>query len=216
MPYVDWAVGEGHDNGRKLVLIKKTMVGFAAAILPLAAAAQTESYTFDPLHTFPHFMVEHLGYATLLGRFERTSGKFTLDRTKKEGSLELVVETAAVTTGDNERGTRPRTRDEHLRTPDFFNVSEYPRMTFKSSKVRFSGDSPSEVEGELTLIGVTRPLVLQVERWKCGPHPFSKKEMCGGNATGRLKRSEFGMKFGLPTAIGDDVRLYIMFEAFKD
>ena len=192
------------------------LVAAICAALPQAAMAQVESYTFDPLHTFPHFMVDHLGFATLLGRFEKSSGKFTLDRARKEGSLELTVETASATTGDTERGARPRTRDEHLRTPDFFNVAEYPRMTFKASKVRFNGDAPAEVEGELTMIGVTRPLTLQVERWKCGPHPFSKKEMCGGNATARLKRSEFGMKFGLPAAIGDEVRLYIMFEAFRD
>ncbi len=107
-----------------------------------------------------------------------------------------------MSTGDPERDGRPRTRDEHLRTPDFFNSAEFPTMTFKSTAVRFKGDDPEVVEGNLTLLGVTKPVALRVERWKCGPDPRTqgKRYQCGGNATGAFKRSEFGMKYGLPTA----------------
>ena len=79
-------------------------------------------------------------------------------------------------------------------------------MTYKSTSVKFNGDNPATVEGNLTLLGVTKPLVLQVDRWKCGPHPFNKKEMCGGNASGTLKRSDFGMKFALPVAVSDEIK----------
>lgn len=184
--------------------------------LPLAAAAAPETYTLDPYHTYPNFAVDHLGFSTIYGRFDKSSGKFTLDKAARTGSLELVVETASINAADNEKGNRQRSRDDHLRSPDFFNVSEYPRMSFKSTGVKFNGDNPATVEGNLTLLGVTRPVVLQLDRWKCGPHPFNKKEMCGGNASGTLKRSDFGMKFGLPLAVSDEVRLMIGFEAFRD
>ncbi len=88
-------------------------------------------------------------------------------------------------------------------------------MTFRSTSVRFSGDSPSEAEGLLTLLGVSRPMTLKIDRWMCKDHPFNKKPMCGGNASGALKRTDFGMKFGVP-AVGDELRLFVEFEAYPD
>lgn len=195
--------------------MQRLTLGALALVLPLAAVAAPESYTIDPNHTYPHFAVEHLGVSLYWGRFDRSSGKFTIDRAAKTGTLELAVETASVSTGDNERGGRPRTLDEHLKSADFFNVAEFPRMSFKAESVKFAGDSPTEVTGQLTLLGVTKPLTLKVERWVCKDHPFNKKPMCGGNASGTLKRSEFGMKYGL-TAVSDEVRLYVQFEGYKD
>lgn len=187
----------------------------AAAVLPLSAVAAPETYTIDPYHTFPNFQVNHLGFSNMWGHFGKTTGKMTIDHAAKTGSLDLAVETTSITTGDTERGSRPRTRDEHLRTPDFFNVAEFPRMTYKSTAVKFNGDNPAVIEGNLTLLGVTKPLSLTVENFKCGPNPTNKREMCGGNASGTLKRSDFGMKFGIP-AIGDDLKLYVGFEAYKE
>lgn len=197
--------------------IGKLAIAFAAA-LPLAAAAEVESYTIDPYHTVPYFEVDHLGFATMRGRFDRATGKLSIDRAAKTGSLEIAVPTATLSTGDTERGSRPRTRDEHLRTADFFNVAEFPSMNFKSTKVNFSGENPTTVEGNLTLLGVTKPLTLVVERWKCGTdmRTQGKRYQCGGNASGTFKRSEFGMKYGLPTAVGDDVKLWMSFYGFKD
>lgn len=114
-----------------------------------------------------------------------------------------------------EKSSRPRARDDHLRQADFFNSAEFPRMTYKSTAAKFNGDNVAEVDGQLTLLGVSRPLQLKLERWRCGPHPVSKREMCGGNASGTIRRSDFGMKYGVP-AIGDEVKLYIEFEAYKD
>lgn len=195
--------------------MQRLTLGAVALALPLAATAAPDSYTLDPYHTYPHFAVDHLGVSTMWGRFDRSSGKFTIDRAAKKGSLDLTVETASLSTGDNDKGARPRSRDEHLRGADFFNVAEFPRMTFKAGDVKFSGDSPTEVSGELTLLGVTKPLTLKIERWVCKDHPFSKKPMCGGNASGSLKRTDFGMKYGVP-AVGDEIRLYVEFEGLKD
>ena len=195
--------------------MQRLTLGALALALPLAATAAPESYTLDPYHTYPHFAVDHLGVSLMWGRFDRSSGKFTIDRAAKKGSLDLIVETASLSTGDNDKGARPRSRDEHLRGADFFSVAEFPRMTFKAGDVKFSGDSPTEVSGELTLLGVTKPLTLKIERWVCKDHPFSKKPMCGGNASGSLKRTDFGMKYGVP-AVGDEIRLYVEFEGLKD
>lgn len=195
-------------------MTRVTLCALALA-LPLAASAAPENYTLDPYHTYPHFAVDHFGVSLMWGRFDRSSGKFMIDRAAKKGSLELIVETASLSTGDNDKGSRPRSRDEHLRNADFFNVAEFPRMSFKAGEVKFDGQNPTEVTGQLTLLGVTRPLTLKMERWVCKDNPFNKKPMCGGNASGALKRSEFGMKFGLP-AVGDDIRLYVEFEGYRD
>jgi polyisoprenoid-binding protein YceI len=93
-----------------------SMLGACAIALPFAAGAAPESYTLDPYHTYPYFMVSHFGVGNMMGRFDKTSGKFTIDAAAKTGTVDLAVETASLTTGDNERGSRPRARDEHLRT----------------------------------------------------------------------------------------------------
>jgi polyisoprenoid-binding protein YceI len=182
---------------------------------PLVARAQLESYTLDPYHTIPHFTLEYHGFGTIPGRFDKTTGKFSIDRAARKAGLEFTIETASINTGDGERGSRPRSRDEHLRTADFFNVAEFPRMSFKSTNVKFNGDMPAEIEGQITLLGVSRPMTLKIDRWVCKDHAVYKRPTCGGNATGTLKRSEFGMKYGIPN-VGDEIRLSTLFLAFRD
>ena len=195
--------------------MKNVFIGALALALPCAALASPENYTMDPYHTYSHFEIDHNGLSYMRGLFTRNSGKFTIDRTAKTGSVELNIETASITTGDNDKGARPRARDEHLRTADFFNVAEFPRISFKSSGVKFAGDSPAEITGSLTMVGVTKPLTFKVDRWVCKEHPMNKKPICGGNASGTLKRSDFGMKYGLPN-LGDDLKLFLSFEAYRD
>lgn len=190
------------------------LAALALIALPLTAAA-ADSYTLDPYHTFPGFTVDHLGISTMYGRFDKTTGKATLDRAAKSGSLELTIDAKSLTTGDNDKGSRPRSRDEHLRSADFFNVAEFPTITYKSTKVVFTGDNPSAVEGNLTLLGVTKPVHLTIERFKCAPGQNGGKERCGGNAVGKFKRTDFGMKTGVP-AIGDEIGLLVEFEGLKD
>lgn len=186
-----------------------------ACALPLAALAAPESYTLDPAHTIPNFSVSHFGMSTVYGHFERATGKVVLDRAAKTGSLEVRIPTATVSTGDSKRADGARSRDEHLRTADFFNSAEFPDMVFKSTKVNFSGDNVASVEGTLTLLGVTKPVTLTAASFKCGPHPFNKKEMCGADLVGTIKRTDFGMKYGVP-AISDEVKLMIAVEAYKE
>ena len=190
-----------------------------AAVLaaPLTVAAQVENYVIDPYHTVPYFDIDHLGFATMRGRFDRATGKFSIDRAAKSASVELEIPTATVNSGDTDKGQRPRTRDEHLKNADFFNVQEFPSIAFKSTRVVFKGEDPVSVEGNMTMLGVTKPVTLHIDRWKCGPdiRTQGKRYQCGGNASGAFKRSDFGMKFGLPTAIGDEVKLWMSFYGFR-
>ncbi len=175
--------------------------------LPLSALA-ADSYTIDPNHTFPHFSINHLGFSTMQGRFDKTSGNVTLDRAAKNGSVEIAIETASISTGYVKR-------DEHLKSPDFFNAAEFPNITYKSTSVHFKGDTPSSVDGNLTISGVTKPVTLTIDAFNCGANPMNKKDECGAAASAQIKRSDFGVKYGLP-AIGDDVRLVFEIEALKN
>lgn len=175
--------------------------------LPFVTHA-ADSYSIDPQHTFAHFSVNHLGFSTMQGRFDKSSGKLTLNRAAKSGSVDVIIEAASITTGFGKR-------DDHLRSPDFFNVAEFPNLTYKSSAVKFKGDTPVSVEGNLTLLGVTKPVILTIHSFKCANHPMNKKELCGADASAQIKRSDFGMKFGLPN-VGDDIKLVFEVEAYKD
>lgn len=184
-------------------------------LAPLPVFAAPVTYNIDPLHSFPNFTVNHLGMTTIHGRFDRMTGKVVFDPAAKTGSLEVKVQTATVNTGDSKRTDGARSRDEHLKAADFFNSAEYPEMIFKSTKLNFAGEKLESVEGNLTLLGVTKPVKLNVTSFNCGPHPFNKKPMCGAYVEGTIKRTDFGMKFGVP-AISDDVKLGIGVEAYPE
>ncbi|MFO1218862.1 MAG: YceI family protein [Burkholderiaceae bacterium] len=194
--------------------MKSTLAALALA-LPLASQAAVETFPIDTFHSYPNFSVEHFGLSQLHGRFDKMTGTFTLDRAAKTGAVELTIAAASVSTGDSVKGTRAQSRDDHLRAADFFNVAEFPNLSFKSTKVNFTGDLPSSVEGNFTMLGVTKPVSLTFERFKCGQNPFNKKDRCGGNAVGKIKRSDFGMKFGVGP-MGDEITLNISFEGDKE
>jgi polyisoprenoid-binding protein YceI len=190
--------------------------------LPLGAMAAADSYEFDPAHSFAHFSVVHLGMSTVQGRFDRINGKLTLDRSAKTGDLEVKVETASLNTGDakHEPGSwafkayGPRSRDEMLRSGDYFNVAEFPEAMFKSTRFNFNGDALESVDGTLTLLGVTKPVKLAMTHFRCGANPYNKREMCGADATTQFKRSDFGMKTALGAA-SDEVKMTFDIEVYK-
>jgi polyisoprenoid-binding protein YceI len=177
-----------------------------AAALPFGASA-ADNYALDSTHTFPSFEVSHLGYSIQRGRFNKSAGKVVLDTAAKSGSIEVVIDAASIDTGFDKL-------EAHLKGEDFFNVEKYPSITFKSDKLKFDGDALVGAEGDLTMHGVTRPVSLAVQNFKCGAHPFTKKAMCGANVSASIKRSDFDIKYGLP-AVGDDVKITIQIEAYK-
>lgn len=180
----------------------------ALALLSGSLCAAPESYTIDPRHTFPRWAVSHHGFSIHRGQFNQTTGKLVMDWTARTGRIEIEVATASIGTGDPDF-------DKVLRSAPWFDTDKHPRMTFRSTAMRFEQDVPVSVTGELTLLGVTRAVTLRISGVKCGSHPNSKRPLCGAEVTGSIKRSEFGMKTSLPS-IGDDVQLTIQFEAFRD
>lgn len=170
------------------------------------ALAAPQAYTVDPHHTFPSFEVNHLGFSTQRGRFDSTRGRIVLDRQAQEVSAEITIDAASIDTGLDKL-------EAHLRKPDFFDVEKYPTITFKSTDARFRGETLVELDGELTMHGVTRPVRLEVHNFKCGIHPLTKKPLCSADISGTIKRSDFGIKYLVPM-VGDEVKLLIQIEAY--
>lgn len=181
----------------------------ASTLLSLTAHATPESYTVEPTHTIPRFAINHLGFSTHMAQFTKTAGKIVLNMAAKSGSVDITIQTSSFSGGANEAF------EKHVKGPDFFNVDKFPTMTFKSSKLNFTGEALTSVDGEFTMLGVSKPLTLTVTGFRCGNHPFNKKAMCGADATAKIKRSEFGMKTFIP-AVGDEVTLMLQVEALKD
>ena len=184
----------------------------AAAILSIAAAAPAlaapETYVVDGSHTFPRFSYSHLGFSTQLSRFNKTTGKVVFDKAAKTGSVDIEIDAKSVDTGST-------LFNEHIQGEDFLDTAKFPTATFKSTKVLFKGDKPAKIQGELTIKGVTKSVILTVTSFQAMPHPMQKKDAIGANATTTIKRSEFNAGKYAPH-IGDEVRIDIAIEAIKD
>jgi len=184
----------------------------AAAILSIAAAAPAlaapETYVVDGSHTFPRFSYSHLGFSTQLSRFNKTTGKVVFDKAAKTGSVDIEIDAKSVDTGS-------MLFNEHIQGEDFLDTAKFPTATFKSTKVIFKGDKPAKIQGELTIKGVTKPVILTVTSFRAMPHPMQKKDAIGANATTTIKRSEFNAGKYAPH-VGDEVRIDIAIEAIKD
>jgi polyisoprenoid-binding protein YceI len=184
---------------------------FAALVLGVIVGAEPafaqEVYVFDTRHSIPTFEVTHLGFSQQRGSFTNLTGKVTLDRAARKGTIDVTIGTASATMSPALLGM--------VKSEEFLNADKFPTMTYTSSDLVFDGDTVTGANGAFTLLGVTRPLTLKVNNFKCGPNPFNKKPMCGGEATGTLKRSEFGMKAALMAA-SDEVKISIPFEAARE
>ncbi len=179
----------------------------AASVSPGAFAADT--YQLDPGHTFPSFEVDHMGGVSVWrGKFTKSSGTVTLDRAAKAGTVDVTVDTASVQTGNAKL-------DEHVRSDELLDVAKFPTATYKGTQIRFDGDKPVEVVGSFTLHGVTKPLNLKVESFKCIPHPMLKREVCGVEATAKFDRSDYGVDLGRQYGFGMATVLHIQAEGIK-
>jgi polyisoprenoid-binding protein YceI len=176
-------------------------------LTPLAAAAAPATYTVDPEHTYPSLEMSHMGISVWRGKFTKSSGKVTMDREAKTGTVEIRVDTDSIDFGH--RGMKTFASSE-----DWLNVDKYPDMTYKGT-LRFTGDKPSSVEGQLTLRGVTKPLTLRINSFNCIPHPIFRKEVCGADAEADLDRADYGMTLYSDNGAGR-IHLRIQVEALKD
>lgn len=185
-----------------------SIIAIALSSVIAVPAYAAESYTIDQTHTWPMFEVNHLGFSTQRGRFNKSSGKITLDTAAKKGSVDLVIGTDSLDMGFDKW-------DEHMKSEDFFNVGQFPMMHFTSDNLVFDGDKVVAAEGNFTLLGVTKPMTLTVSNFRCAPHPMNKKQTCGADISATLKRSEFGMTKYVPM-VSDEVKISSPVEAIKD
>jgi polyisoprenoid-binding protein YceI len=191
-------------------MIRQLSAALALTVAAGGAAAAEETYTIDAAHSQPLYEIQHMGgYSTQRDSFMNLSGKVMLDAAAKKGTIDVTIDTTSI------RSHSARL-DTIMKGEDYFNVTKFPTMTFKSSDLVFEGDKVVGANGELTMIGVTKPVSLKVANFKCGENPFNKKPMCGAEATTTIKRSEWGMKAGIAnSSSSDDVKLVFPIEAYK-
>jgi polyisoprenoid-binding protein YceI len=183
-----------------------SMAILTAAVTHTVAAEET--YALDPAHSQPIFEVSHMGFSLQHGTFSGANGKVTLDGSARKGSIDVTIDTTTVRTSDPRLDTR-------VRAEDFFNVAKYPTMSFKSSDLAFDGDRLVGANGTLTMLGITKPVTLKVANFTCGLHPYTKNPLCGAEVTTTIKRSDWGMTYGIPKAVGDEVKITIPVEAYR-
>jgi polyisoprenoid-binding protein YceI len=173
-----------------------------------AHAADT-IYTIDPDHTHPAFEVDRLGGLSVWrGFFKKSSGTITLDPVAGTGSVVVNIDPSSVDFGVDKL-------NEHVIAPDILDVAQFPSATYRGVLSGFKDGAPSSVTGELTLHGVTKPVNLQIDSFKCMPHPIQKREVCGADAIGHFNRADFGVNYGEKAGFRQDVALRIQVEALK-
>lgn len=183
----------------------------AVALSPVETRAEPAEFVLDPDHTYITFFVSHLGFADLAGMFLESSGSFSYDEEAKElKSAQITVKTDSVFTNHDER-------DGHLKSADFLNTGEYPEMTFVATKAEKISDTEGKITGDLTLLGVTKPIILDVTFNKAGNYPFGDGHYAlGFDATGSFKRSDFAMSYGVDgNIVGDEIKLVIGVEGIR-
>lgn len=191
--------------------MKKTLqrsIGIALFAAAVSAHAEPASYSIDPTHTSVVFEVRHFGTSTIRARFNVKSGTITIDPAAKSGKADIVVDSASVSSGVPEL-------DRTLKGANYFNVGTYPDATFVATDFRFDGGRVTEVSGDLTIIGTTRPVTLTAIRYHCYQNPMFKKQVCGGDFETRIKRSEWNINAVIPF-VSDETRLLIQVEATRD
>lgn len=188
-----------------------TKIAMPAALLALAGAAlaQPVTYEIDPAHTYPSFETDHFGGMSVWrGKFTKSSGTIVLDREKGTGTVEVTIDPASIDTGHAKL-------DTHVKSPDMFDVEKYPTATYKGTLTGFKNGAPTKVEGQLTLHGVTHPVELSVNSFKCMPYPNDKKEHCGADLSGTINRADYGVSYGDKYGFKMETKLAIQVESVR-
>lgn len=190
------------------ISVRSLLFVAALGLVAGAPALAADRYLFDKVHTQILFFVSHVGFSMSQGELHDYDGAFTFDPADwSSAAVEVTVRTASVDMDDYEW-------DKHLRSKDFFNVNAYPEMRFVSDRLEKTGDKTGRLHGRLTLLGETHPLVLDVTFNKAGRHPKTKQYVAGFSARGVVRRSEYGMGYGLPM-VGDEVHLRLEVEGIR-
>jgi polyisoprenoid-binding protein YceI len=177
---------------------------FMTVALATAAFAAPTTYTSDANHTFVRFSYGHLGFTTQEQRFNKVNATVTYDPAANKAAVDVLIDTKSVDTGSD-------LFNEHIQGPDYLDTAQFGTATFKSTSVKFDGDKPVSIEGNLTVKGVTKPVSLTITSFKHAPN-MQKKDAIGADAIGKIKRSDFNMSKAVPL-VSDEVNLEIVIEA---
>ena len=171
-------------------------------------SAELETFDIDPTHTYPTFEADHMGGLSLWrGKINSSTGVIKFDAEAQSGSVDVVMDMTTIDFGLDEM-------NEHAMSDDMFDVENYPTARYVGDLV-FENGEPSEVSGKLTLHGVTKPVSLKINSFKCMFHPMKLKKACGADAEGNLKRDDFGVDYAKAFGFNMDVKLRISVEGFK-
>lgn len=185
-------------------------IALPVAMLGLAAGsvlAAPVTYQVDPSHTYPSFAADHFGGLSVWrGKFDSSSGTIVLDKEAQTGTVDITIDTSSIDFGQAKL-------NEHVKSAEMFDVQKYPTATYKGTLTNFKNGAPTEVQGELTLHGVTRPLNLTINSFMCKMTPMAKKERCGADASATFERSDFGINYGDKYGFNMAVKLAIQVEA---
>jgi len=178
------------------------------AVAATAAFAAPVTYNIDSAHTYPSFEADHMGGLSLWrGKFNSSSGKIVLDKEAKTGTVDITIDTTSLDFGND------KLNDHAMKDAAMFDVAKYPTATYKGTLAKWVNGAPTEVQGELTLHGVTKPVTLKIDSFLCKQHPMTKKEVCGADATAIFSRYDFGITYGQNFGFKPDVKLLIQVEA---
>jgi polyisoprenoid-binding protein YceI len=180
------------------------------ALMTGSAIAAPITYSVDPNHTFPSFEADHFGGLSVWrGKFDKSSGTIVIDKDKGAGTVDITIDAGSIDFGHAKL-------NDHAKSPEMFDVAKFPTATYKGTLAKFKDGAPTEVEGQLTLHGVTKPVKLTINQFKCMMNPMLKKEVCGADASATFNRSDFGVNFGDKYGFKQEVKLQIQVEGIRE
>jgi polyisoprenoid-binding protein YceI len=192
--------------------MKSVIFAAIASLVAASAVAAPVTYNLDPSHTYPSFEADHFGgLSKWRGKISKSSGKVVLDREAKTGSVEVTMDMDTIDFG-------MKKMNQHATSAEMFNTEKFPTATYagKFTKfTKFDGENPTEVDGMLTLHGVTKPVKLMIAEFKCIMHPMLKREVCGADASATFNRDDFGVDYGKAMGFKQEVKLAIQVEGVK-
>ena len=177
-----------------------------AAAKPAGGPVKGATYVVDPTHTFVNYEMGHYGTTTNRGRFSTKDGSIKIDPSGSTGKVDVTMDISSINTGVD-------LLNRHLMSKDFFNVAEFPIARFVAGQIDFSGDKVTQVNGTLTLMGQTRPVLLKANRFNCYLSPLINRQVCGGDFETTVERSDWGITWGLNFGFENKVKLLVQVEA---
>ena len=185
---------------------KHLLLPFITTLAASSAGAAPATYAIDPTHTFPSFEADHMGMSKWRGKVNKSAGQVVLDKAGGTGSVDINIDMTSLDFGLD-------SMNSEARKPVLFDTDKYPQARYKGQLAGFANGAPARVVGELTLHGVTKPVTLTLNSFKCMAHPMLKRDWCGADAVATINRADFGIDAGKDWGFKMDVEIRIQVEA---